>query len=378
MKSKMRILHLIDSGGLYGAENVIINLSIGLRKNDCDSIIGCFTYKDGIESEVGSRAKSLEVETVFFRLRNKIDLTCVTKIASYFKKNNISVVHSHGYKPSLICLLMKIFYNIPYVVTCHLWYIRNVRLLVYAFVEKISMLFAENVIGVSEEIVNNLEKARVPRKKLRLIDNGIDTELYSKIEIIDEQKLRYELGLKKDSLIIGSLGRLTEQKDYKTFVRAAAEVLKEREDVEFIIAGEGHLRSELVSLSKLLGIEHRFHFLGFRNDKMNMLRLMDIFVLSSLDEGLPIAMLEAMAARLPVVATRAGAIPKVIKNGENGMLIEKGDFKQLKESFVLLINDDKKRATFGKKAYNTVKKRYSNDQMAAKYMDVYKEIFGSP
>lgn len=374
MKSEINILHLIDSGGLYGAENVIIHLSVGLNENNCRSVIGCFSYKNKPKPEIGLKAESIGIETVYFKMRNKIDLTCVMKIAEYCKKNKIAIIHSHGYKPSLFCLLLKKFYKIPYVITCHLWYIRNIRLSVYTFLEKIAMFFAECVIGVSGEIVSNLEGALVPRKKLRLINNGINTELCLEVGDHDELMLRKELGLMDKSFIIGSLGRLTEQKDHKTLLKAASKILEEMNNIEFIIAGEGHLKTELIAMRKELGIEDRFHLLGFRRDKVLLLRLMDTFVLTSLDEGLPIAMLEAMASRLPVVVTGVGEIPKVITNGKNGILIECNNIPQLEHALISLINDREKRELFGKNAYSTVKEKYSIDQMTTKYMDIYNMV----
>jgi glycosyltransferase involved in cell wall biosynthesis len=377
MKPRIKVLHLIDSGGLYGAENVVINLSSGLNANDCPSIIGGFIYRDKAVPEIVTKARSLGLETALFSLKNKFDLTCTKRIAAYYKSNEITLIHSHGYKPSLICLLLKIFYDIPYVITCHLWYINNIRLRIYTIIERFCMLFAKKVIGVSEEIVWELRKAGVPEKKLRVIDNGIDIRSYTASDYYDERALRASLGLKMNSFIIGSLGRLTEQKCYKNFLLAAAELLKEKADLEFLIAGDGELKEELLSLSEALHLQNSFHFLGFRNDKINILRLMDIFILSSLDEGLPMAMLEAMAMRLPVVVTRVGGIPKLIKHGENGLLIERNDYMQLKESLLLLINDDQILRALGENAYETVRKKYSNEIMMEKYKDIYNEVIGS-
>lgn len=373
MKQARKILHLIHSGGLYGAENVIINLSIGLRSKGYKSIVGCFV-ENNQKPAVGAKAESLGFATVYFKMKNGFDPRCITDLARYCRNNQIDIVHSHGYKPSMICLLLKVFFRIPYVITCHLWFIRNMRLRIYTFFERFSMLFAEGVIGVSKDIVNSLASAGIPKRNLILIENGIDIERFSNSASCSRIELRRELGLQESSLIIGSLGRLTEQKDYKTLIKAAAEILKRRNGIEFIIAGEGHLRSELISLCKELTIDNRFHFLGFRKDSENILELMDIFVLSSLDEGLPIAMLEAMATRLPIITTGVGAIPDVIMNGKNGIIIEKGDYKLLERTLLSLIYDKNKRNKLGSNAYDTVTSKYSNKQMAINYLDVYKRL----
>jgi glycosyltransferase involved in cell wall biosynthesis len=376
MTSHTGVLHLIDSGGLYGAENVVINLSSGLKKEGHRSVIGCFSYPNKARPDIAAKAQSLGLETVIFELKNKFDFFCAHTIAAYCKKNNIALIHSHGYKPSLFCLTLKMFYRMPYVVTCHLWYVRNARLQIYVFLEKISMLFASRVIGVSEEITGQLQKAGIRNNKLKTILNGIDLAVSGTAEPYDETRLRSSLGLRKNSFIIGSLGRLTEQKDYGTFIRAAAELLKERQDIEFIIAGNGELQANLAEFSQQLGIADRVHLLGFRDDKEALLRLMDIFVLSSLDEGLPIAMLEAMGLRLPVIVTKVGGIPKVIKNGENGILIEKQNPLQLAEAILLLINNDHMKESLGDNAFKTVRDRYSNERMTAEYIEEYRKACG--
>lgn len=139
-------------------------------------------------------------------MKNKIDLTCVKKIARYCQANKIQIVHSHGYKPSLICLLLKLLYKIPYVVTCHLWYLKNLRLRIYTFLEKLCMLKAESVGGVSQDIVDNLIEVGVPARKLTLIHNGIDVEALSRIATDTDIDLRHKLSLQQGSFIIGSLG----------------------------------------------------------------------------------------------------------------------------------------------------------------------------
>ena len=315
------------------------------------------------------------LDCVYFILRNKFDVACVKAIGSYCKKNAVRVVHSHGYKPSVVCLIMKLLYGTPYVITCHLWILETFRLRIYTSLEKISMRFAERVIGVSEEIVTDLNRGGISKRKLRVIENGIDVDRYSEFELEpkEAEEARKDLGLDRDSFIIGSLGRLTEQKDYQTLIKAAAEALKDNAALEFIVAGEGELKSALISQCRDLGIENRFHFLGFRSDKEKLLKLMSVFVLSSLDEGLPMAMLEAMAARLPVVTTPVGGIPKVIKPGENGLFIDPGNVEQLKKTLLVLARNSAMRERLGRRGLETVKGEYSIEEMARKYLAIYSQ-----
>ena len=377
MRDKKKILHLIHSGGLYGAENVVLNLSMALKKKGYESIVGCIIERKDKKPDVGIKAESLGLTTVYFKMNHRFSPTIVFKIANYYKSERIDILHSHGYKPSLICMILKFIYKSPYIITCHLWFVRNLKLRVYTFLERISMSFAQKVIGVSADINNSIKKSGVGKIKPILIDNGIDYEKYEKKSDLRIRELKQQFHISENSLIIGTLGRLSEQKDHKTLIWAASRILNQRNNIEFIVAGEGYLKNKLISLCRYLGIEDRFHFLGFRSDSDDILKLLDIFVLSSIDEGLPMAMLEAMATRLPVVATNVGAIPKIITNDETGQIVEKSNPKQLSNILFTLIDDELKRERLGIAACNIVKSKYSNKLMAEKYIDVYEKLFVS-
>lgn len=369
-----KVLQLIGSSGLYGAENVVLNLSTGLKKGGVENHIGCFYYRGQDKPPVGRHAEALGFTTVYFTSKNKFDFTCIRDIAAYCWRNHISVIHSHGYKTSGMCLLIRLFYGIPYVITCHLLFPNLKRFFLYYYLEQICMVFAEKVIGVSEEIVHNLGSGLVPKSKLQVIDNGIDTEATANITNYDPQKLRAELGFRNDSLLIGSLGRLTEQKDYKTFIVAAARILGSSKNCEFFIAGDGNLREELLQAAQQYGIEKNFHFLGYRKDTVNLLKLMDIFVLSSLDEGLPMAMLEAMAAGLPIVVTRVGGIPQVVINDHNGLVVDKGNPQQLADALAGFLQSSDKRKQIGANARKTILGKYSLDKMTEKHIALYNSL----
>lgn len=371
----LKVLHLIDSGGLYGAENVIINLSIGLQRVGQRSLIGCFRYKGQDRPQLAIKAESLGLETVDFELGNKFDVTCIRQIASFCKDVGVSLIHSHGYKPSFLCLLLKAFYKIPYIITLHLWYIKNFKLNTYAMIETYCMRFAEHVVGVSQEIITDLEKRGIHANRLTFIPNGIDMTPYSDYSGFDEAVLRKELGLREDSFIIGSLGRLAHQKDYKTLIAAAAELLKKTNNVEFIIAGEGPLKHELLNMIVDYNLQDNFHLLGFRTDTLSLLRVMDVFVLPSLDEGLPMAMLEAMAAKKPVVVTAVGGIPNVIIDGINGIIMEKGNIRELCDTLLFMKNNSEKDKELGESAFATISNQYSCDKMSSEYLRIYNQIY---
>ena len=155
-------------------------------------------------------------------------------------------------------------------------------------------------------------------KKISLIENGVNLERFQVNG--NGENLRKEFGIDMTHKIIGSVGRLTEEKGHTYFLKAAKKILDLNNNCFFMIIGDGELRKKLEDEAKDLGINKRIIFTGKRTDIPELLSVMDIFVLPSLTEGQPMALLEAMAAKKPVIATTVGDIPKILKNGELGIL----------------------------------------------------------
>ena len=376
MKSKKSVLHLIHSGGFYGAEAVILNLSLGLKESGITPVIGCFWDKGMVQPALGKIAEAKSIKVRYIEFNRKTGLVSpLKKIHRIVREENIAIVHSHGYKPSFYCLLLSLFCHVPYVITCHLWTNETFKLRVYSFFDRISMLFARKVIAVSHPIAKDIGSWKKLRKKVIVINNGIDIDKYSNCSSsFDPKKLREELGLQENTKLVGTLGRLTLQKAHHCLIEAAKDILEKDKNVEFIIAGEGPRLQFLQKMTEDYGISNQFHFLGFRKDAINILRLLDVFVLSSIDEGLPIVLLEAMSLGKPILTTDVGEIPLVIGNYSNGIIIKKGDVEQLAIGITRLLGDDnlcKKLANYAKE---TVKNRFSIDRMTKQYVEVFLSI----
>lgn len=374
MKRIKSVLHLIHSGGFYGAEAVILNLSLGLKESGILPKIGCFWDKGTKEPDLGKIAEEKGIKVRYIHFNKKIGLVSPLKqIHRIIREENISIVHSHGYKPSFYCLLLNFFYHIPYVITCHLWTNDTFRLRAYSFFDRISMLFARNVIAVSHPIADDICSWKRLRKKVRVINNGIDIEKYADYQsAFDPRKLRKDLGLKENSKVVGTLGRLTEQKGHKYLIEAASAVLEQRRDVEFLVAGSGPLLEALKNLAESYGILDAFHFVGFRSDAINILKLLDVFVLCSIDEGLPIVLLEAMSVCTPIVTTDVGEIPLVIQNGFSGLLTKTQSSHMLARAIMMLLGDSSLSGRLQRHAKKTVETKFSISKMVFDYITVYR------
>jgi glycosyltransferase involved in cell wall biosynthesis len=369
---KQGVLHLIDSGGFYGAEAVILNLCIGLKEAGFKSIIGCFKNAGAPKPELGRKAESLALDVEYIVFRNKLDFTAIKQVREIAERRKVALIHSHGYKPSFFCLLLYALYRIPYVITCHLWLKETFRARFYILLDRISMVFARKVIAVSYPIARDIFSWRRLRKKVTVINNGIDINKYADYRAnFSPTQLRQELGLKENTRLVGTLGRLTHQKAHHYLIEAARIVFQRDPGVEFLVAGEGHRLGYLKELVGAYGISRSFHFVGYRSDAVNILKLLDVFVLCSIDEGLPIVLLEAMSVGVPVVATDVGEIPQVIRNLQNGILVRRGSVRGLAEAILRVLNDQILGNSLPQNAKKTIATKFSISRMTQDYVNVY-------
>lgn len=377
MKSKKTILHLIHSGGFYGAEAVILNLSIGLKESGIRPIICCFWNKGAKKPELVEIAeqKGMDVEYIHFKRKTEL-VDPIKQIKKIIRDQKVDILHSHGYKPSFFCFLLYLLFGIPYVVTCHLWFVGSYRMRLYILLERFSMLFAKKIIAVSHPIATSIGSWWILKKKVKVINNGINIDKYADYSAnFNAKKLRADLGVSPNTRLIGSLGRLTRQKAHQILIEAAHMLLKDRSDIEFLVGGEGPMFQFLTDLCVTYGISNKFHFIGFRSDPISILKLLDAFVLCSIDEGLPIVLLEAMSVGVPVITTDVGEIPVVLQNNYNGIMIKKGDSKLLSESIKRLLDDDAFCNKIASNAKATVNSRFSISKMSSEYINVYNALW---
>lgn len=229
------------------------------------------------------------------------------------------------------------------------------------------------MVAVSEDIARGLCQAvGIRPNRIRIIYNGIETDLFHPNQKTREQ-IRRELQVTDEQSVIGTIGNLYPVKGHTYLVRAAAAVTQVFPESVFIIAGRGQLLEGLQTEARELGVEKHIRFLGFREDVPALLQAMDIFVLPSLSEGLPLSALEAMASGKPVVATRVGGVPEVVVDGETGFLVAPEDADDLAEKLVCLLKAPCLLQQLGAKGHEMVKERFSLDRMVKNYEELYQK-----
>jgi len=215
-----------------------------------------------------------------------------------------------------------------------------------------------------------------PAEKKRLIPNGIDTERFKR-DASKGKALRAQFGIKNNDMLIGTVGRLSREKNQKMLIEAAKTLIDGNDRFKFLIVGNGPEDVALQKLVQAYRLSDHVIFTGLVSDLVPVYSAMDVFVLCSLTEGVPLTVLEAMATRLPVVATRVGGVPEIITDDETGLLIESSDMDALKSAISGLMQDQYKRIRMGESARRFVQANYSLEKMCEEYRNVYKEALNA-
>jgi glycosyltransferase involved in cell wall biosynthesis len=188
--------------------------------------------------------------------------------------------------------------------------------------------------------------------------------------------LRSELGLSSCALV-GAVARLEEQKGLRYLIEAARSVLDQGQEVHFVVVGDGPLRPALQGMINELGLDRHISLLGRRDDMSNIYASLDLLVMPSLDEGLPMVLLEAMGAGVPVIATPVGAVPRLLHDGETGLLVEPRDVAGLRDAILTMLRQPEFAMTMAVAGRALVRNYFSADAMAGQYANLYSNLLRS-
>lgn len=366
----MNVLQLISSKGYFGAENMLVQLAAELKKrNGIRVIAGVIENIGSPHTEVTDACALYGIETVNFKCRYKFDYNTLVELRQFIVENKINLIHTHGYKANIYTYLSTLWMAVFQVATCHNWIDSSLKMSLYSRIDRYLLRKADSVVAVSDEVKAKIEKAGVKRNKVKTINNGIS---FNKKDMIpaEVKAVRKTLAIPENAIVVGSVGRLSEEKGHRYLLEAFLEIIKENQDVYLLIVGDGDLKAEL----ELSYNSPQIIFAGFRRDLDALYPCMDIFVLPSLVEGLPMALLEAMSWSLPVIATGVGQIPKVIEDKVTGIITPAGSSSDIKEALLTLIKNPSKSKEFGRNGHDKVKDLYSAEQMADQYIALYQDL----
>jgi glycosyltransferase involved in cell wall biosynthesis len=368
--NRVRVLQLISSGGYYGAENMLLNLCARQEETGCRPSLVLFYNVHVPNVEFYERARRRGISVRMVHCKGRADWHAVGQIKEIIHEDAIDLVHAHGYKADLYGYVAAKSATRPVVATCHNWVGGTAALGLYNRLDRMVLKRFNAVAAVSESVRQQLLGAGLPANKIKVIANGIDVEAFERASSGADPRAG-------EGKIIGVVARLDLQKGFEFLLLAARELCREFRNLTIVVSGEGPDRGAIEQMIARYGLESNVVLSGQESDMPAVYAAMDLFVLPSLNEGLPMTVLEAMAASRPIVATRVGAIPNVIHEGETGLLVKPADAAGLQAAIARLLCDPELCRHLGAQAHKWVGRNYTSEIMAQQYRSLYDEVLGA-
>ncbi len=368
------ILHTrVVTGTGGGPEKTILNSPRFLTEYGIDS--ACMFMKPpedpGFESLI-SRAGGSGAEIIGIDDRGPTDLSIVKKAIQLCKDRNVTVWHGHDYKSNALGLLVRMFHRMHLVTTAHGWVRFTSRTPTYYKIDRFCMKRYERVLCVSKDLVERCRESGIKEDRLSLVDNAIVHTDYETSAATAEEKTRF--GFSADQILLGAVGRLSEEKGFDKLLNAVSQLVDEGHNVGLIIAGEGHLKDALQDQVERLELQHRVHLAGYLEDPRELYRAIDIYVLSSLREGLPNVVLEAMASQRTVVTTEVNGIPRLVQDGHNGLVVPTDNTEELTEGIRKCLLSKELRTELADQGRQTIEERFTFAKRMKSVVDTYRTL----
>ncbi|MEZ6130612.1 MAG: glycosyltransferase family 4 protein [Planctomycetaceae bacterium] len=370
------VLHTrVVTGTGGGPEKTILNSPRFLARYGIDS--ACLFMRpphDPGFATLEAKAATAQAEIIGVDDTGPFDRNVVRECVRICRERKVDIWHAHDYKSNALGLLVRRFHRMHLVTTAHGWVRFTARTPLYYWVDRFSMKRFDHVICVSQDLYDRCRSIRIPEQRLTLIDNAIVASDYDPSPATPEERRHF--GFHNGQVLLGACGRLSEEKGFHLLINAVDRMVRSGLNVGLIIAGEGHLKEQLERQIAERNLQDRVKLAGFLEDPRTLYRAIDIFVLSSLREGLPNVVLEAMASRRAVVTTNVNGIPRLVIDGQNGMVVACDNEDHLYRGIKSCLEHPGRTASLAAGGRRTVEEAFSFERRMQKMVDVYRGLPG--
>ena len=371
-KNKIRILHVAQAAG--GVDRYIRMLLKYLDKEKFENILVC--SQDFHEEDYRGLADSFE-QVEMTRAIGGNDLKAIREVRALIKKYNPNIVYAHSSKAGAIARVADIGLRNHCVYNPHGWAF-NMRCsakkkAIYTMIEKIAAPFCDKIICISDaEKQSALDKKICKEDKLQIIFNGVDIEAYE--NGAHGAVKRRDLNIPEDAFVVGMVGRISQQKAPDVFIKMAKQVKDEVPNAHFIIVGNGNQEDEIRKYAKDNGFSDSLHITGWVDDPMSYVELFDVACLLSRWEGFGLALPEYMMAGKPIVASRVDAIPNIIRDGENGLLVKVDDDVGASNAVMRIYQEDELKDKLVTQGLEDVHNRFNARRVSEEHGKLFEKI----
>lgn len=368
-----KLLLMIDEAGIGGGQMHVLLLARHLKQSEFDVTIA--TEANGYLVDEARRAG---IRTMPIAISNAVRFGAARSVARALRADTFDILHTHGGTAGFWGRSVSLALGLPRVRLhtyhgLHYLHDRSSAARRYAFVDRRLLSSTARVVCVCEADRKKAIAARIAtEEKAVVIYNGIEAERFNSQG--QRAAVRSRFGAGADTFVFLCVGRLHKQKGHAYLIRAFAQAAKNNPHIRLWLAGDGDLRDELHRLAHETGTADQISFLGAGEHVPDLLAAADAFVLASLWEGQPLALLEAMAAAKPVIATAVDGVPEIVKDGESGLLVQPRDVPGLARALMLMVSDDPLRRRLEQGGHTRLTTEFTAQTMAHRTAQLYRSI----
>lgn len=388
--SSLRVMQVVSNLDVGGAQEVVRTLAENLSKLGTTSVV-C-TFKDGpLRKDI--EALGIPVKILPERRHSVFAFPSFIKEIFEYRQSlkqivdtyQIDIIQTHILRSMDFLVLTlrsqegpKVFWTFHNSLfdlredhlSKHQWLLKPKRFS-HHLLYRIGSRWVDGIVAVSEDVKTAILATMrgIPAEKISVICNCVDVQRYQ--EGFDREQIRQELGFKEDDQLGVVVATFKRQKGHQYLINAAGKLVEKYPNLHLLFVGDGELKDQLMSLTQDLNLIDRVHFLGTRSDVPSILAASDLFILPSLWEGLPMALIEAMASQLPVVATDVSGTKQVMLDGKTGILVQPGESAELEQAIQKLLDDPVMAGQMGEASRHRVESLFSAQKQALEYLDLY-------
>lgn len=365
------IAHLISSKDLYGAERWVLALIRAATKYGIKFSLINFTNNRNTKSDIVEIAEKENILALDFYTGGRYNPISGIRLAQWARIHRVDIFHSHGYKSDTLGLIAARINKNKIITTPHGWSLeKDIKENLYEKFDRFLFNFMDYVCPLSKDLYSNLSINYFLRNKLKLIINGVD------IEEIDNQNSGFDKTQCKE-FVIGYIGQLIKRKNIPILLDALKILISKKSNIKMILIGDGQQRLLLENKVISLGLDPYVIFYGNRKDVLNILKSLDLLILPSLMEGIPRCVMEAMAAKIPVIASDIPGNRDLIIDGDTGLLFNPYNKEELVRKINYVMDNPEIVKNMVVKARVKLEREYSNQRMAYDYIKLYSSLLNA-
>lgn len=373
----IKVMQLALSLTIGGTEKLVYDIVRRVDKQTVAPIICCL-------DEFGHFGERLQAEgfQVYTLSRTPgIDWQMIPKLAHIIEQEQVDVIHAQQYSPFFYAVLSVLYYRIALrkpapklLYTEHGIFYPYRRKFKHVLLNPILCQFADEIVAISKSLKANMVKyENFPERRIEVVYNGIELDRFAHVSV-DSAAKRASLGLPPQAQVIGIVARLNQVKNHPMLLRAFKRIMAQQPDAYLLIIGDGPEEAKLKALAESLQVTDRAWFLGPRSDVAELLQILDVYALSSFSEGTSVSILEAMASGLPVVTTRVGGNPEVVREPETAFLVESDNDEQMAAKLLELLRDPALRGKMGQAGKARAYAEFAQEKMVSAYTAMYQKL----